>query len=62
LPRRAATAFLRARGIRWIVAKAERGGFGEIGQALRMAPEAWGVTPVQRADNIWLFRIDDPKR
>lgn len=59
LPRRAAIAWLRSRGIRWIVAKDERGGFGEIGQALRMAPEAWGVTPVDRVDNLWLFRIGD---
>jgi hypothetical protein len=59
LTRRAAIALLRSRGIRWIVAKDEREGFGEIGQALRMAPEAWGVTPVGRVDNLWLFRIGD---
>lgn len=62
LPRRAAAAFLRSRGIRWIVARDEPGGLGEIGQALRMAPEAWGVEPAGRADNVWLFRLNEPTR
>lgn len=62
LPRRAATAFLRSRGIRWIVARDEPGGLGEIGQAMRMAPEAWDLEPAGRADNVWLYRVKELKR
>ena len=39
--RREAIAFLRHRGIRWIVAPDREEGHGLIGRALAMAPEAW---------------------
>lgn len=57
LPRKAAGAYLRARGLSWVLVKDGVESFDTIGQALRMAPEAWGVEPVGRADNVWLFRV-----
>lgn len=55
--RREAIAFLRHRGIRWIVAPDREEGHGLIGRALAMAPEAWGVEAVARVEGARLFRL-----
>lgn len=57
--RREAIAFLRHRGIRWIVAPDRGIGHGLIGRALAMAPEAWGVEPVARVEGARLFRLQN---
>lgn len=55
--RKEAMAYVRSRGIRWIVAPAGREGHGPIGEALRRAPEAWGVELVDFSGDLYLFRL-----
>jgi hypothetical protein len=55
--RREAMAYVRSRGIRWILAPAGDGGHGPLGRALRDAPEAWGVELVDSAGGLYLFRV-----
>lgn len=57
--RREAVAFLRHRGIRWVVVKDSPEGFGLVGRSMAMAPAAWGVEPVARAGDVRLFRLPD---
>jgi hypothetical protein len=55
--RRAATQALRSQGIQWLVARVGGEGHGQIGAAMAMAPQAWGVEVVETTDGVALFRV-----
>lgn len=61
LPRRTlradASAFLRSKGIRWIIAPTHESGHGPVGRSLMEYPNAWGVDRVEQHEGFWLFRL-----
>ncbi len=53
-----ATAFVKSRGVRWVVAPTHAaGGFGPVGRSLSRMPHAWRVERVEEVEGAWLFRI-----
>ncbi len=52
-----ASAFVKSRGVHWIVAPTHAAGFGPVGRSLRRMPQAWRVEPVEEVEGAWLFRI-----
>lgn len=58
--RRQATAHLFQRGIRWIAASIDQGGYAPVSRSLYNLPSAWGVTPVLSEQGLVLFRIEPP--
>lgn len=52
-----ASAFLRSRGIRWVVAPTSLSGHGPVGRSLMDYPNAWGVDRVEEHEGIWLFKL-----
>jgi hypothetical protein len=56
--RKAAMAFAKWRGVRWIAGRAEGGGHAQIVRALVTAPEAFGVRVAARVDELVLIRVE----
>jgi len=52
-----ASALVRSRGFRWIVAPTSVSGYGPVGRSLRDYPHAWSVDRVGEVEGICLFRI-----
>lgn len=52
-----AMAFLKSRGIKWIVAPDSEIGHGPVGRSLMTYPNAWRVERVKQIDGVWLFRL-----
>ncbi len=53
-----ASAFVKSRGVRWIVAPTHTAaGLGPVGRSLITTPHAWRVQPVEEVEGAWLFRI-----
>ncbi len=55
--RKSAMAYVRSRGIRWIVTPVGNTGHGPIGEALRKEPEAWDVEMADFSGDLYLFRL-----
>jgi hypothetical protein len=52
-----AMAFLKSRGIKWIVAPDSEIGHGPVGRSLMTYPNAWRVERVNQFAGVWLFRL-----
>lgn len=52
-----AMAFLKSRGIQWIVAPVGEIGHGPVGRSLMTYPNSWRVERVKQIDGVWLFRL-----
>ena len=52
-----AMAFLKSRGIKWIVAPEGETGHGPVGRSLMTYPNAWRVERVKQIGGVWLFRL-----
>jgi hypothetical protein len=55
--RKSAIAYAKSRGVRWIVGRLNGGGHAQIARALHMVPEAFGVRPVARFEDLVLFQV-----
>lgn len=52
-----AIAFVKSKGVRWIVAPTHTAGYGPVGRSLMTTPRAWRVEPVEELEGARLFRI-----
>jgi hypothetical protein len=52
-----AMAFLKSRGIQWVVAPVGEIGHGPVGRSLMTYPNAWRVERVKQIDGVWLFHL-----
>ncbi len=57
--RKAAMAFVRSRGVRWIAGSRRGDGHAALIRELEMAPAAFGVAIVERVDDLMLFRVEE---